>query len=372
MRHKKDNSFAMILVVVLILVLLPGLACDLFSAQPREPEDILEETPVVDEPEVIDETETEHVFRPEQVFRLDFDETVSSVAFAGDGELMATGIYRRADIWRPDDGSLVQSFEAKHRVDGLGFLPADDAVALGVSVRGTHVYDINTGEQILTIDDRGYDPSLAISPNGILLASGNRNGVTWLWQISDGELVFEMDPADYVEDYSEYLSALAFSPDGHLLAAGYWDGTVFIWNVDTGELERLIEPETVHCSAWGLTFSNDGELLAVSGGKEEDLGEVIKLWQVSDGSLVRVIEHETLGGTAVGPVAYSPDDTLMAFGAVDGIYIWALPDYELLHPIPIEDTGEIDWVTDLAFSPDSQYLLAGYWTNYAILWQVQE
>ncbi len=372
MKTKNCKSMPVLLVAVIVLMLLPGLACNLFSAQPAEQE-VVEEPVIVEEPVVVDEPEPEEepAFKPEQVLRLDFDDTVHSVAFSNDGNLIATGIFIQADIWQADDGSLVQSYEAHHRVDGLAFLPGDDAIVLSVTIRGSHIYDIASGEEVLYFEDRGHDPRMALSPDGTLIASGNRSGETWLWRVSDGELIYEMDPGDHIEGNSDYLTALAFSPDGGLVAAGDWKGMVFIWNVETGDLERLIEPVTDRCDAWGLAFSNDGEILAV-GGAREGFNEVVRLYQVSDGSIVRDLEHGTRGGSMVSPVAFSPDDNLVAFGATDGIYIWSLPDYELLHTIPIEDTGASDWVTDLAFSPDSQYLLAGYWNDYAILWQVQE
>lgn len=374
MRIKFLKTMPTLLVAVIVLLLLPGLACNLFSTQPDELE-VIDDPIVIEEPVVIEEPEDESVFRPELVLRLDIEDTVNSVAYANDGDLIATGTFKQADIWQVDNGSLVQVFEAHHRVDGMAFLPGDDTILLSVTTRGTHTYDILSGEEILYFEDRGHDPRMALSSDGTLVASGNRSGETWLWRVSDGELIFEMDPANYVEGYSEYLTALAFSPDDRLVAAGHWDGTIFIWNVETGTLERLIEPETDRCAAWGLAFSNNGKILAVGGAAlaaEIGFNEVVRLWQVSDGILMRDLEHGSRGGSMVSPVVFSPDDNLIAFGATDGIYIWSLSDDELLHTIPIEESGASDWVTDLAFSPDSQNLLAGYWDNYAILWLVQE
>jgi len=218
----------------------------------------------------------------------------------------------------------------------------------------------------------------ALSPDGTLIASGNRRGLIWLWDASTGEQIFEIDPGEnydalFERSMDKAITALAYSPDGSLVASGHNGGMIFIWNTETGALDKLIEPETDRCNPEGLVFSSDGQMLLVAGARA-DWDEVIRFYQVSDGSIVRDLEHGTRGGggLAYSPLVYSPDDTLLVFGATDGIYIWSLPDYELLHTIPIEDTGDSDWVTDLAFSPDSQYLLAGYWNDYAILWQVQE
>jgi len=379
MKTKNRKTLPILLVVVIVLMLLPGLACNLFSAQPGEPE-VVEEPVVVEEPEVIEEPEPEEepAFRPEQVLRLDFEEKVSSVAFSNDGELFATGVFNQADIWRADDGSLVQSIEAPmaiHTVEGLAFLPGDDVIVLAVR-SGPTIFDISSGEQRLGFDHNNFEPMIALSPDGTRIASGNRSGLIFLWDADTGEQIFGMDPGDYYDGLSDWsmskaITALAYSPDGSQVASGHNGGMIFIWNAETGALDRMIEPETDYCMPDGLAFSSDGGILIVAGARA-DWDEVIRFYQVSDGSIVRDLDHGTRGGTMASPVVYSPDDALLAFGATDGIYIWSLPDYELLHTIPIEDTGDSDWVTDLAFSPDSQYLLAGYWNDYAILWQVQE
>ena len=362
----KRKTIPTLLVAVIVLLLLPGLACNLFSAQPDEPE-VVEEPIVIEEPEL----EVEPDFRPEQALRLDFEDTVHNVAFGHGGDLIAAGTGTQVEIWDASDGSLVHSLEVRSRVNGLTFLSGDDAVALSLNVWYTYIFDLATGEEGLSFDDRGYDHSQALAPDGARIATGNRDGKTWLWDVENGTLILEMDPADEIEGFSEVLTALAYAPDGAMIAAGHWNGTIFLWDANSGDLIRSIEPENNSDNAWGLTFSPDGQYLAV-GGRNVEFNDVIKVFQVSDGSLARVLDQYSRSGATSTPVAFSPDGTLLAAGAMDGIYIWALPDYELLHTIPIEDGGESNWVTDLDFSPDSQYLLAGYWDNYAILWQVQE
>ena len=371
MSIKKRKTMPTLLVAVIVLLLLPGVACNLFTAQPEEPE-------VVEEPVVIEEPEPEEdpAFRPEQVLRLDFDDTVRSVAFNQDGTLFATGISNQIDVWNTTDGQRQLTLdELRGSPEDIAFSLDDQHMLVAQHAFGAKLYNLEEGQ--ISVDFHGgLHNRLALSPDGARVATGNMNGLTWLWEVDTGEQIFEMNAGDVVEAYAEWargmeLIELAFSPDGRLVVAGHYDGMVFIWNAETGEMERLIEPETDRCTPDGLAFSNDGEILAV-GGARVDFDEVVRLYRVSDGSFVRDLEHGSRGGTAASPVVFSPDGNLIAFGANDGIYIWSLPGYELLHTILIDETDAIDWVTDLAFSPDSQFLLAGYWDDYAILWQVQE
>ena len=373
MRMIKQKRIHLTLVAVFVLLLLPGLACNLLPGRSGEPVEVVEEIVVVEEPEVIDEPEpgSETVFRPEQVFRFDFEDTVHSVAYANDGDLIATGTYIQVDFWDASDGSLMGTLEdLPHSVMGLAFTPDDQAFYGAFTLGGVNLYANDDNEPIIDFHG-GYDNYLALSPDGTRIATGNRSGDTWVWDVGSGEQILALDPADHIDDYSEWLTSLAYAPDGSIIAAGHWNGYIFLWDADSGGLIRTIEPETEFCSAWSLAFSPDGQYLAVGGHKQE-FDDVIKVFQVADGSPAWVLDQFGRGGSGAAPVAFSPDDTLLVAGAVEGIYLWALPDYELLHTIPIEDTGGSDWVTDLAFSPDSQLLLAGYWDKYSILWQVQE
>jgi WD40 repeat protein len=365
MSFRKTNKIAM-LVAVFAIITLATLACSP-AAQPAEPEAIVEEPVVIDEPAPPEEPD----FQPERVFRFDFDEIVKSVGFANSGDIMATGTYLQVDIWNVSDGTLQTSLEEpRHHVVGLAFTPDETGIFTALSVYGVNLFNLADGELLIDFHG-GFDNNLALSPDGTRIATGNRSGETWLWDASNGELIFTADPADYIDGYNEFQSALAYSPDGSIIAAGHWDGRIFLWDANSGNLIRTIEPETDFCSAWDLAFSPDGAYLVV-GGHSLDFSDVINIYQVADGNLAWTLEEYSRSGSGHAPVTFSPDGTLLAAGATDGIYIWALPNYELLHTLPIEDTGSTDWVTAMRFSPDSQHLLAGYWDSYAILWQVQE
>jgi WD40 repeat protein len=367
--NKQNNKSLLILGGMLIILLLAGMACNLGSAQ--EVVEVIEEVVVIDEPEPeVEEEQEEPEWLPELIFSLDHEHKVDSVAYAHDGESFATGFFMQTNIWDARDAELIGEIETTHSVEALAFLPDDGVIACGLGLGGVNLYAVSDGDKVQDFHG-GYDNVLAVSPDGTMVATGNRSGITWLWRVEDGELLAEMDPADYHDDYSEYMTSVAFSPDGRIIAAGHWDGTVFLWDAENHNLINTLNADNDYAKAWHLAFSIDGQHLAVGGARLE-WDDVIAIWDLSDGSLVRNLEDFSRGGSRQTPVAYSPDGTLFAAGAVDGIFLWSLPDYELVHILPIEETEDSDWVTDLAFSPDSQFLLAGYWNDYAQLWQVQQ
>jgi WD40 repeat protein len=69
--------------------------------------------------------------------------------------------------------------------------------------------------------------SLAFTPDGKSLASGERHGLVRLWNVETSQArVFPGNPGGL--GFS--VIALAFAPDGHALASAGYDKTVKLWN----------------------------------------------------------------------------------------------------------------------------------------------
>jgi WD40 repeat protein len=95
----------------------------------------------------------------------------------------------------------------------------------GKSVKDPHirVLELPSGKQVSAFGKRDAF-SLAISPDGVTLASGYWNVVT-LWNMLTGERLAVL------EGFGRYVEGLSFSKDGKLLAAGTDFGELQIWDV---------------------------------------------------------------------------------------------------------------------------------------------
>lgn len=75
------------------------------------------------------------------------------------------------------------------------------------------------------------------------------------------------------------MASVAISPDGTLLAAGYMDTTVRIWRVADSVLLHTLSRHTN--SVESVAFSPDGQTVAT--GSDDS---TIKLWSAADGNLL--------------------------------------------------------------------------------------
>ncbi|CAL5435022.1 unnamed protein product [Camellia sinensis] len=105
-----------------------------------------------------------------------------------------------------------------------------------------------------------------------------------LWDVQSGECV-----RIFIGHRSVVLS-LAMSPDGRYMASGDEDGTIMMWDLSSG---RYVTPLVGHTSCvWTLAFSCEGSLLA-SGSADC----TVKLWDVTASRKVLKTEENKTGST---------------------------------------------------------------------------
>src|ERR671932_616613 len=121
--------------------------------------------------------------------------------------------------------------------------------------------------------------------------------------------------ANTLTGHSKRVSSIAMTPDGQLIASASEDKTIKLWNLRTGKLLRTLTGHSDIVQA--VTISPDGKLIA-SGSNDK----TVKLWNLDTGKEIRTL---TGFSSIVYSVAISPDGQTLVSGA-EKLSLWRLPN----------------------------------------------
>lgn len=247
--------------------------------------------------------------------------------------------------------TLSGNFGGFRSVNSVAISPDGNILASGNDDKSIILWDLNTYEAIANI--RGHSQavkSVAFSPDGQILATASNDRTIKLWNVNTKQEIFTL------VGHSHAVKSIAFSPDGKLVASGSWDKTVKIWDVNSGAEIYTLTGHKLQVSA--VAFSPTGKLLASA-----SFDRTIRLWQLSaQNSQVELKNrpYQTLLGhtKAVLTLAFSPDGEILATGSDDNtIKLWQVNSSQLIRTI----SSHCWSVVALAFSVDGKILISGSW-----------
>ena len=199
----------------------------------------------------------------------------------------------------------------------------------------------------------------AFSPDSSILAVLIDNEVQ-IWSTGDGSLMAALEFVVATDpDNGGARLSLAFSPDGNYLASGNNEtGEIKVWDAKNFALVHTMQ---WHEGVWSLVFSPDGKILSsgsiLYGGREN-----IRFWDTASGNLIMGIQKSN---DQVGSIAFSPDGQLLFSGSRSGVVrVWRVLDGSLLTTLKVYDRA----VDAMALSPDGKYLLTA--AEDLVLWGI--
>jgi WD40 repeat protein len=218
------------------------------------------------------------------------------------------------------------------------------------------LWDASTGTLITSLTGARSDTNgIAFNPNGTLLAGAGDGGSAYLWNVASRTLTTSLDDSG---------SGVVFNSGGTLLGTGCGSDAC-VWNLAT---HKLILNLHTASGINGVAFSPDGTLLAGAGLTSID---AVFLWNMSNGDRVATL-HDP-GGEGVTDVAFSPDGTLLAAANASGsTYLWDVATDTLVATLTgpgVQAGPNAHWVNSVAFSPDGT-LLAAAQNHHVYLWDV--
>jgi WD40 repeat protein len=281
------------------------------------------------------------------------------VALSRDGKLLLTGGDKgAARLWDARTGKpLGPPLQHGEHVNEVAFSP-DSTVAVTVGLGKALLWETATGKQRGLSLDHGDDISaLAFSPDGKLLATGGRDGMVRLWNVTAGHTAGPPLP----HGQQAGLNALAFSQDGKLLLTGSDDGAARVWELST--LEMRGEPVLHEGPVSDVAFAPGGRTFLTATQNESGRPSVTRRWQLAAGRRYR---HKLAGkGRLPAPVAVSADSKTLLVSLPDGTA--RLLDLATGRPAaPVLREGA--WLTPVGVSQDGRALLTRGRDGRAQLW----
>ena len=202
-----------------------------------------------------------HVYRldgTEAWQSIDQPSTISAIAWSRNNEL-ATACYGRVSFFDGESGEVQQKFEWKGSLVSMAISPDGDVVACGSQDNSVHFWRRSTGEDSMMSGYPGKPAALAFDEKGKFLATGGSSSVTvWNFQ-GDGP---EGTAPGNLEIHIQPITTLSFAHRGVRLASGARDGAVIVWSLDNNGNGDIIGASLVEEVISDLLWRPDGRALA--------------------------------------------------------------------------------------------------------------
>lgn len=261
----------------------------------------------------------------------------------------------RAEFMR--SARLLHLSESDEAITTLDLSPDGLRIVTGSRNGSLQLWEAASGAPIgkPLIGHSSYVNSVAFSPDGKAIVSASRDHTLRLWEAGTG------NPLGKPLQSDSAVCSVAFSPVGQRIVAGGLDGNLRLWDAATGQM--LGEPLKGHSQrVCAVAFSPDGQHI-VSGGDDKTL----RLWNVSSGQP----SGEVLKGhtEAVYSVAYSPNGLRIVSGSSDAtLRLW---DARTGKPIGDPLKRHRKAILGVAFSPDGRYIVSGSGDYTVRLWETE-
>ncbi len=267
---------------------------------------------------------------------------INAVAMPSDCSQIAAAAGGAVVLYNASDGTVIDKLDQPMAVNDIAYSPDGRYLAIGLMNGRIMIYNPDTREAPFTLGyQTGGITSLVWMPDSLTLVSTGQDQtvLTWNTELRERE-------NSYRKDIVGKTDSLAVSPDGRLLAVGQGRGQVQVWDLESNTpLKQQIQTNDIEHIAFA---SNQGKLILASTG----LDKRVVLTEI------RIQQRLSSVVNTQGPASYaleiSQDGTLMSAGpAQNGIGILNLKSKQII-PAGVEANA-----IEVALSPDGTKLATG-------------
>ena len=154
------------------------------------------------------------------------------------------------------------------------------------------------------------------------------------------------------------VMSVAFTPDGKVLASGDYDGIIKLWQMDKIESSRSL-PGLLD-SVQTIQFSPFSSVQMLATASSDNF---VKLWDVTSGRILHTLSHSDV----VTDIAFSADGQVLASTSRDRtVKLWDVTSGAAIN------TLKGNFRTVISISSDNQFLVTGDENGQIQIWQVSE
>jgi len=305
--------------------------------------------------------------KPEIFVQMGHIKRVNSVAFSSDGKYALTGSWDNTlKLWDIASGREVRTFYGTEKVTSIAISPNGKHVISGDEDEGKNLklWDMASGKRIRTfsgdweIIGMQDTENVVFSPDGKYVLSGGKN--LNLWDTASGKKLrtFRNDNKDNAR-----IISIVISPDGKHVITGSngtmanaksTDNTIRIWDIVTGRQIKAFNKGKGWVNA--IAISPDGKHV-ISG----DFEDSARMWDIATGRQMKAFNVK-----GVASIAISPDGKYALFGGSMDVRLWDIAKDREIRTF----SGHRGWVRSVAFSPDGKYALSGSDDKAPKLWDI--
>jgi len=250
---------------------------------------------------------------------------IRSVCFSPDGKYLATGAEdKQIRIWDIAKKRIRNIFSGhQQEIYSLDFSSDGRFIVSGSGDKTVRIWEFNatpsaevpyttTALEVLMIpdpDSRNKDAgvtSVAISPDGTLVAAGSLDTSVCIWDVATGQLVKRLT------GHGDSVYSVAFTRDGRGLVSGSLDRTLKYWDVSrvgSGEGDCLMNFTGHKDYVLSVAVSHDGQWV-VSGSKDRG----VQFWDARTAVVQCMLQGHK---NSVISVDLSPTGNVLATGSGD-------------------------------------------------------
>ncbi len=236
---------------------------------------------------------------------------VFPIAASPDGKVFVTG-GKTIRVWDFTTGEMVRSFPGDARE--LSF-SRDGRTLAGTGGLEIKTWDFNSGRELKSWEGppQGVE-SVALNPDGKVLATGNYDHTVRLWDSN------KADELRVLRGQTDRIASVALSGDGKLLVSGIMGtigryDSVRVWDPGNGQLLKPLTAASI--SIHSIEINHDGSKLIGTGSGSASYSQ----WNLSVSDSVKKVQYPQSGpsGFRPGRLSMSADARWVALGGRNGV-----------------------------------------------------